>query len=546
MAQKLWRRGGKWIGTRVGARVGGVWIGGGSGAADTTPPSAVGSLVGTATGTRVTLSWTAATDNVGVVGYRILRDGILVGSSTSPGYSDTTAAPTTSYVYTVRAVDGAGLVGPDTSVPVTTGVESAKLAELAAPMGAANLWTFGPGTAVVDLNAPPLEVLAGPIAGASTTTAVTVSARLPEAAGALLRLADGTASATVVPPAEGWAKVTLGGLPAGFRGVGYWELDGVPDLRNPIVVRTHPAQATTCRIAFGSCDDSAGGASTYDRVLAKRPDLFAILGDIDYDGIAVNSIPAILAARGARLASGTLRRLLAAAQLVYNWSDWDYGGDDSDATTPSRPAAQSTYRTIFPHYPLPSGTGGIYHGYTYGGGASPLVEGLVTDLRSYRDPGVTCMGAEQLAWFLGAITASTAKLIVWHCEMPWVDPGTTGDGWGTFTEEQRTIADHVVASGKRLVIIAGDMHAVAANDGSSSPGGIPVFHAAPFDQDGGVIKGGPYTHGPIPSTATSVSRQYGLLDVAHSGTTLTATFTAYDSNDTVVITVPKTWTGVAA
>ena len=58
---------------------------------------------------RIDLSWTASTDDVGVVGYDILRNGSLltaVGAVTT--FSDTTVAPSTAYTYQVRAFDAAG------------------------------------------------------------------------------------------------------------------------------------------------------------------------------------------------------------------------------------------------------------------------------------------------------------------------------------------------------------------------------------------------------------------------------------------------------
>ena len=55
------------------------------------------------------LSWGAASDNVGVTGYEILRDGApiaTVGAVTS--YADTTVSPLTHYDYVVKALDAAG------------------------------------------------------------------------------------------------------------------------------------------------------------------------------------------------------------------------------------------------------------------------------------------------------------------------------------------------------------------------------------------------------------------------------------------------------
>ena len=88
---------------------------------DTTPPSAPGSLTATATSSiSVSLSWTAATDNVGVTGYRVLRGGVQIGTTTGLSYTDGGRTASTTYAYEVRAVDAAGNVGPGATANVTT------------------------------------------------------------------------------------------------------------------------------------------------------------------------------------------------------------------------------------------------------------------------------------------------------------------------------------------------------------------------------------------------------------------------------------------
>jgi chitodextrinase len=77
-------------------------------ASDVTPPSAPSNLTGFASSsTQVSLSWTASTDNVGVVEYLVFRSGTLIGTSSSPAYSDAGLSPSTSYSYTVKARDAA-------------------------------------------------------------------------------------------------------------------------------------------------------------------------------------------------------------------------------------------------------------------------------------------------------------------------------------------------------------------------------------------------------------------------------------------------------
>ena len=59
---------------------------------------------------QVDLNWGAASDNVGVVRYEIYRDSARLATTTSAvtSYTDTTASPSTTYHYEVRALDAAG------------------------------------------------------------------------------------------------------------------------------------------------------------------------------------------------------------------------------------------------------------------------------------------------------------------------------------------------------------------------------------------------------------------------------------------------------
>ena len=69
--------------------------------ADTTPPSVPTALAGTAaTATQINLSWTASTDNVGVAGYKVFRNGTQLGTTANTSYSDTGLSAATTYTYT--------------------------------------------------------------------------------------------------------------------------------------------------------------------------------------------------------------------------------------------------------------------------------------------------------------------------------------------------------------------------------------------------------------------------------------------------------------
>jgi hypothetical protein len=61
-------------------------------------------------GSQINLTWTASTDNVGVTGYRIYRNGQQVATTVSTSYFDVGLATAMPYSYTVTAYDAAGNV----------------------------------------------------------------------------------------------------------------------------------------------------------------------------------------------------------------------------------------------------------------------------------------------------------------------------------------------------------------------------------------------------------------------------------------------------
>lgn len=77
---------------------------------DMASPTTPTGLTATATAfNKVSLKWTASTDNLGVTGYTIVRNGITIASAgATASYEDATAAPNTTYSYQVSARDAAG------------------------------------------------------------------------------------------------------------------------------------------------------------------------------------------------------------------------------------------------------------------------------------------------------------------------------------------------------------------------------------------------------------------------------------------------------
>jgi hypothetical protein len=97
--------------------------------ADTVPPSAPSSLSATVNKRlkQVQLSWTAATDNVGVSAYSIVRNGVTVGISNLTTWADQAVESGVAYTYYVVAYDAAGnMSARSNSVPITVSGSNGK------------------------------------------------------------------------------------------------------------------------------------------------------------------------------------------------------------------------------------------------------------------------------------------------------------------------------------------------------------------------------------------------------------------------------------
>ena len=127
-------------------------------AGDAIAPSAPTGLTTTAvSASQINLTWTAATDNVAVAGYRVEHCnpgfpgpvcGVQIGSTTGTAFSHTGLAEFSGHIYRVRAVDTAGNLGPYTTtvgtntLDVTAPTAPSALTATAASASQINLsWT---------------------------------------------------------------------------------------------------------------------------------------------------------------------------------------------------------------------------------------------------------------------------------------------------------------------------------------------------------------------------------------------------------------------
>ncbi len=112
---------------------------------DEQPPTAPSGLSATArTATSISLSWSASTDDVGVVAYDVYLGTTLLGSTPSTTFTATGLSPGTSYSFTVKARDAAGNASdPSAALAAATEATGADTRAPTAPTGLAVLARTG-------------------------------------------------------------------------------------------------------------------------------------------------------------------------------------------------------------------------------------------------------------------------------------------------------------------------------------------------------------------------------------------------------------------
>ncbi|OQR99610.1 mitogen-activated protein kinase kinase [Thraustotheca clavata] len=325
-----------------------------------------------------------------------------------------------------------------------------------------------------------------------------------------------------------------------------------------ITIPTAPGTPMSFHVAFSSCADEDSDPKVFGTIAQHEPLFFVHMGDLHYDNLVVNDVNVFRASYERMFASPAGQAMLGMdLPMAYMWDDHDYGPDNSDSTAPGREASLQAYREYVPHYPLqdkylltinsiltigrPGATNPedlpIQQAFTVG-----RVRFILTDLRSQRTPNEaenipskTVLGPKQKAWFKNELLHASGKdsgigLIVWVNTMPWLDDERK---WGHFKHEQTELVEFIKENNLNtkvpIIIASGDAHMLAADDGTYSPGNLPIFHAAALGRPGS-IKGGPYSHGAIPG-----SGHFGLLHFEDDGNRVCARYSGRNDNDKELI-----------
>jgi hypothetical protein len=304
------------------------------------------------------------------------------------------------------------------------------------------------------------------------------------------------------------------------------EVDGKLDLVRAGRLRTFPGGAADFMVAFSVGARTGSNGSVFDVVRDMKPLAYLQLGDFHYANIDNDEPDLFRDALDVCLSSVSQSALYRSTSTSYVWDDHDYSGNDANGTAKSRPAAEAVYRQYVPHYPLTgdADSGSVYQAFNIG-----RIRFLMTDTRSTRTPQSEpddelkyMLGPEQEQWLNAELAAARDRdgIVVWANSVPWIDAAEPGaDSWAGYTTQRERLADAVASLGMtdRLLMLGGDGHMVALDDGTNSDysstgaGGFPVLHAGALDRLGSA-KGGPYSDGIFPG-----SGQFGVLRVVDDG-----------------------------
>lgn len=407
------------------------------------------------------------------------------------------------------------------------------------------------------------QIEAGPWCGAQTPDSIAATVHL-SGPGIAARLAVSTApdfSNPLFSPVKTSAAASgnnvrfdLGGLVPNTPYYYAVELNGVlqtaPGKTGSF--RTLPAPGpVSFRYGFASCGDwHEPGQYVYQTILTENPLFFIHMGDFQYEDTDEDDVvPYRENIINAITLSPPMGEMLRKLPTSYIWDDHDFSGNTSDRTSEGRTASRQAYRELVPHYPLPAGgpDEAIYQAFTCG-----RVRFILSDLRSERDrdsdtdnASKSMMGDIQKQWFKDQLVAAKnaeAPLIVWMSGVPLISNSSVRDNWGSYKTERKELLEFIRDQRIRnVIVISGDMHALAYDDGRATEDyvagvRIPVFHAAAMTRDGSE-KGGPYSGG-----VSEGPGRYGIMDIVDNGTTLSATYQGRIASSATAASTWKSYT----
>lgn len=302
----------------------------------------------------------------------------------------------------------------------------------------------------------------------STGLLVAIWARRARVATVEIRSGGAVMSASVELAASGSGVLDVAGLaPATRYEIAVTTGDG--HRLGPHAVTTAPAEddPRAVRIAvFADVDTSPEfDSDIVAHVVAAEPDLLVSLGDFPYtDNGPVAETLETYRERHAELRTlAKVRALLEAAPLRAIYDDHEFRNNWDAAFAAAEAERYRAAITVWDEF-FPVREPERYRSWRWGAN----VECFLLDTRRYRsanaapdDAAKTMLGAAQRAWFLDAITRSTAPFKLVFTSVP-LGFGTGDDHWASFRTERDAILDALIGI-PGVLFVAADQHWFAAH-----------------------------------------------------------------------------------
>lgn len=359
-----------------------------------------------------------------------------------------------------------------------------------------------------------------------------------------VRLRSGT---TVSPPAtvdmNGYATTEITGLSASTAHT--YDLLSADDTvigSGTVTTGPTPNLPGNFSFAFSSCVGTGLNPPIFTTIRDRNPLFFLQTGDFGYPDehrTDQNNLSFYTDNYNSLQSMSHINNLLSNIPTNYIPDDHDgTDGNGSNATGEGRANLHTAYRQRVPHYNLPAANGSLYHTFVLG-----RVRIVVWDCRSDATPQTelddankSMLGAAQKQWFYDLIAAETLPLILVVSSVIWNEVQKDSvDTWGGYTTDRAEVSAAMQAAPCDFMILSGDAHFLAADDGTNSPGGFANVSAAPLDRPTS-YKGGPWSHGTYESTS-----QYGWMDITDTGEEITASFTGISSDGVTRIAYSETY-----
>lgn len=238
-----------------------------------------------------------------------------------------------------------------------------------------------------------------------------------------------------------------------------------------------PVEAPLQTIAFGSCLHQSRGQYFWEPLLAQKPDLFILAGDVIYSDTYDMALQRTKYAQLGALPG--FQQIKAQCPILAIWDDHDYGLNDSDASFPQKEGSRQNFLEFF-EVPADSprrAHEGIYDAQVFGP-EGKRVQIILLDLRYFRSPMDKLADPSAVDGKYG-ITADTNTTLLGEAQWEWLEeqlrvPAEVRllvstiqvvadehywERWGALPHEQKRLYDLIRRTGANgLIILSGDRH----------------------------------------------------------------------------------------